>query len=219
VEVLDASNARLDLPYAGETASPTGQIISAYSTLPADFGAFMLVIDQTVQRQIAWWYTQEQLAGVDPVRISSGTLARVVVSTTLSPVAATLGQQRYEWWPTPTTARQLPAWYRARPAQLADTDRFQGVLAQHASILQTGALARCAQWPGTPEVKNPYFNPQLAKQLADQFDHECAKLELRDDDQAQQSWVALPYHQWPCWGLFGDTTQLRGSDATLADYY
>lgn len=219
IEVTDASNAVLDLPYAATGGSLSGQIISAFSTLPEDFGAFMLVIDPTVQRQIAWWFTQDQLAAVDPIRISSGTIVRALVPTTSSPVVATLARMRYEWWPTPTSARQLPAWYRRRPPVLADTDVFEGVLAHRPRVLETGALARCAQWPGTVEAKNPYFNPQLAKQLADQFDHECATLELRDDDQAQQSWVALPYHQWPSWGLSGDTTQLRASDATLADYF
>jgi hypothetical protein len=142
-----------------------------------------------------------------------------LVPTTLSTAPATLGQARSEWWPYPTAARQFPAWYRKRPQQLSDTDQFQGVLAQRSKILETGALARCARWPGTADAKNPYFNLALAKQLADDFDRDCATLELRDDDQAQQSWVALPYHQWSAFGLGGDTTTLRGSDATLSDYY
>lgn len=218
ISVLDASNARLDLPYAGDTASPTGQILSAYVTLPEDFGAFMLVVDPVVQRQINWWTTQEQLTQLDPMRISSGDLLRTLVPTTQSPVPATLGYARAEWWPSPTTARQVPAWYRSRPAQLADTDPLPGVLAGRGSVLETGALAACAKWPGTAEAKNPYFNPQLAKTLSDEFDRDCAKLELRDDDQAQQSWVALPYHQWPCWGLSGGTDYLRATDATVGDY-
>lgn len=217
--VEDASNATLDLPYAGTGGALTAQIISAYQTLPEDFGAFMLVIDPTVQRQVAWWYTADQLAQVDPVRMSSGTLQRALVPATLSTAPSLLGRMRYEWWPTPTSARQFPAWYRRQPPQLVDTDTFEGVLAARASILELGALARCARWPGTPEAKNPYFSAPLAKDLQDQFERACAKLELRDDDQAQQTWVALPYHQWPCWGLYGDTAQLRASDATLADYF
>ncbi len=218
VSVEDASNATLDLAYAGTGGSLTAQILSAYQTLPADFGAFMLVVDPTVQRQIAWWYTQDQLARIDPLRVSSGTPQRALIATTDSPALATLGQARSEWWPYPLTAVQYPAWYRAKPLALLDADLLQGVLATRGDILEAGALARCARWPGTAEAKNPYFNIQLAKELADQFDKECATLELRDDDQAQQSWVALPYHQWPAWGLSGSTEVLRASDATVGDY-
>lgn len=219
VSVEDASNCTLDQPYAGTSGLTTGQILSAYQTLPADFGSFLLVIDPTVQRQIAYWYTREDLARIDPTRISSGTPQRALVATTDSPTLATLGQPRSEWWPYPTSAAQYPAWYRKRPQPLADTDLLQGVLATRGKILETGALAQCAKWPGTAEAKNPYFNLALAKQLSDDFDRECATLELRDDDQAQQSWVALPYHQWPAWGLSGSTEQLRASDATVADYF
>jgi hypothetical protein len=219
IEVTDTSNAVLDQAYAGFGGALTGQILDAYVTMPADFGAFQLVIDPNVRRQLAWWFNQEELARIDPTRVVSGDLQRALVPTTESPVPATRGQMRYEWWPYPTTARQFPAWYRARPQQLSDTDTFTGVLAQRAKILETGALARCAKWPGTADVKNPYFNMQLAKQLSDEFDAACAKLELRDDDQSQQSWVALPYHRWPAWGLSADTTTLRASDATMGDYY
>lgn len=217
--VEDASNATLDRPFAAASATQSGTIVSAYVTLPEDFGAFLLVLDVNMRRQIGWWYTMDQLAGLDPTRLVSGDLQRALIPTTLSTAPSTRGRSRSEFWPTPTSARQFPAWYRARPTQLSDTDVFQGVLAQRSKILETGALARCARWPGTQDAKNPYFNLQLAKQLQDDFDQDCAKLELRDDDQAQQTWVALPYHQWPSWGLYGDTTTLRATDATVADYF
>lgn len=218
--VQDASNAVLDLAYAATGGALTAQILDAYQTMPADFGAFILVADPTVQRQIGYWWTPEQLAAVDIVRTSSGDPQRALVAATPSPEPTTLGQMRYEWWPAPVTARSYPAWYRARPATLSDTDPFTGVLAQRAKILETGALARCARWPGTADAKNPYFNLPLSKMLQDDFDQDCARLELRDDDQSQQSWVALPYHRWPAWGmdLGGGTSDLRASDATIYDY-
>ena len=217
--VQDASNAVIDLPYAGVSGAAAAQILSAFQIMPADFGAFLLVIDQTALRQVAWWFTQEELARYDPTRAVAGDPQRALLATTPSPAPTTLGQMRYEWWPTPVSARVYPAWYRARPAQLGDDDLLQGVLGDRGLILKTGALAACARWPGTVDAKNPHFNLALARDLADRFDRECAALELRDDDQAQQSWVALPYHRWPAWGLGGDTTVLRASDATLADYY
>lgn len=219
VEVASTSAATLDLAYAASGGALTASILSAYVTMPADFGAFLVVADPVNQRQIGWWYTQEDLGRWDPTRILSGDPQRALVAQTLSPVPATLGYSRYEWWPLPTSARQYPTWYRTRPTQLLDTDQFVGVLAHRARVLEAGALARCALWPGTADYKNPYFSQATYKLLADEFDRECAKLELRDDDQAQQSWSTLPYHRWAAYGLPEDTESLRASDATTADYY
>lgn len=219
VSVESASAATLDLPFTGATAGAlTAQILSAYATMPADFGAFEIVLDLTNQRQIAWWYTQEDLARVDPTRTSSDATPRVLVARKLSSAVASLGQMQYEWWPYPTTARAFPAYYRRRPVALADADPLPGVLGEAGSVLETGALMLCARWPGTSDQKNPYFSLGLYKELKDDFEKECAKLELRDDDQAQQSWSVLPYHRWAAWDLASDTSYLRSSDATVGDY-
>lgn len=217
--VTDTSTATLDLAWSGTPGAQTAQILNAYVTLPDDFGAFELVTDPSNQRLIGWWYTQEDLGRLDPVRTSSDANPRALISRKLSACTSTLGQVVYEWWPYPTTAKAYPCFYRQRGLSPADTTRLQGVLAQRGDIIQTGALAACAMWPGTAEQKNPYFNLQTARMLKDDFDRECAKLELRDDDQDQQTWVAQPYHHWAMWDLYGDTASLRSSAATTSDYY
>lgn len=219
VEVTTPSAALLDIAYAAPSGPATAVILDAYVTMPAGFGAFLLVLDTTNQRQIGYWYTQADLALVDPGRTYSGFPQRGLAATTPSPVPATLGQSRYEFWPTPTQAAQWPYWYRSRPPDLADTDLLQGVLATRGDIIQTGALAECARWPGTADKPNPYFNMANYRSLKDDFEAECAKLELRDDDQSQQSWEAYPYHHWAVWGLGFDTASLRNHDATVLDYY
>lgn len=213
---LDLSTATLDMPWAGAAGSQTAQVLGLYQTLPADFGAFLLIIDPTVQRQIPFWYTQEELARVDPTRMSSDQTPRVLVSRQLSTVPATLGQPQYEWWPAPIAAKVFPYYYRQQVQQLADTDPLLGVITP--KVLTTGALAYCAAWPGTSDKKNPYFNLALHSKLKDEFDRECAILELRDDDQNQDTWSTLPYHKWGLWDLSFDTRFLRSSDATLGDY-
>ncbi len=213
---VDASTITIDMPYTGTAGAQPAQILGLYQTLPADFGAFLLVIDPVVQRLIPWWFTQEELARVDPIRISSDVSPRVLVSRQLSTVPATLGQVQYEWWPAPTSAKSLPYYYRQQAQALADTAPLLGVLT--ARVLSTGALAYAAAWPGTADKKNPYFNLALAKGLKDQFDQECATLELRDDDQAQETWSTMPYHRWATWDLTFDTHYLRSSDASVGDY-
>ncbi len=218
VAVPTSSTATLDLPYAGTGGALTAEILSAYQTMPSDFGAFLLVADLSNQRQIGYWYTPATLMAIDPTRTSSNATARALASVTVSPVPATRGQMRYEWWPAPTTAQSYPAFYRQRPPTLADTDALPGVLQQRPDVLHSGALMECARWPGTPQEKNPYFSMATYREFRDDFEKACAHLELRDDDQSQQTWQALPYHRWPVWDLRADTHLLRATDATLGDY-
>ena len=209
----------LDMPYVDPVTAGTPMlvtVINLYQTMPADFGAFLLVIDPYNQRLIPWWYTQEELARLDPIRFSTDTNPRVLVSRQLSTVPATLGQVQYEWWPGPTTAKQFPYYYRRQAQLLQDTDPLLGVVT--ARVLEVGALARCAAWPGTKERPNPYFSLPLHLKLMDEFDKQCATLELRDDDQAQESWTTLPYHRWATWDLTFDTRYLRSTDASIGDY-
>jgi len=209
----------LDMPYADPATVGTPiacTVIGLYQTMPADFGAFLLVIDPYNQRLVPWWYTQEDLARLDPIRFSTDTNPRVLVSRQLSTVPATLGQVQYEWWPGPTTAKQFPYYYRRQAQVQQDTDPLLGVVT--ARVLEVGALAYCAAWPGTVEQKNPYYNLALHRSLLDEFDKQCASLELRDDDQAQESWSTLPYHRWATWDLTFDTRYLRSTDASIGDY-
>lgn len=215
----DGATLTLDMPYADPLTAGVPQLVlvlNLYQTMPPDFGAFLLVIDPYNQRLIPWWYTQEELARLDPIRFSTDTNPRVLVSRQLSTVPATLGQVQYEWWPGPLTARQYPYYYRQQAQVLNDTDPLLGVI--NPRVLEVGALAYCATWPGTVERKNPYFNPVLHKTLKDEFEQECARLELRDDDQAQESWTTLPYHRWATWDLTFDTRYLRSTDASIGDY-
>ena len=215
---VSASQVTIDMPYTGTAGALTAQILGMYQTMPADFGAFLLVIDPYNQRLIPFWSTQEELARIDPTRFSSDSSPRVLVSRQLSTVPSTLGQVQYEWWPAPLSAKAFPYYYRARPQILADTDPLLGVLGTRSTILQKGALAECCAWPGTADRKNPYYNLALHAKLLDEFEAECARLELRDDDQNQDSWATLPYHRWGTWDLTFDTRYLRSTDATTADY-
>ena len=209
----------LDNPYGDPLTAGVPQTcteLNLYQTMPADFGSFLLVIDPYNQRLIPWWYTQEDLARLDPIRYSTDTNPRVLVSRMLSTVPATLGQVTYEWWPGPLGAGQFPYYYRRQAQILQDTDPLLGVV--NARVLEVGALSYCSAWPGTKERPNPYFNLGLHAKLSDEFDKECAKLELRDDDQAQESWTTIPYHRWATWDLTFDTRYLRSTDASIGDY-
>ncbi len=95
----DGLSATLDLPYAdpATTGLQAVQLIGLYQTLPADFGAFLLVTDPYNQRLFSWWHTQEELGIYDPSRRSTDGNPRALVSRGLSVVPATVGQVQYEW--------------------------------------------------------------------------------------------------------------------------
>lgn len=218
--VVDPSTITLDRAY--ETFDATGAqsatILDAYATLPVAFGRFVTVLDPINQRLIPWWATQEELDLIDPTRQASDGPPRLLVARKLSEYTLTAGQLQYEYWPVPTSAGALQYYAIKRPIDLADEDAFVGLLATRADILELGALARAALWPGTAEVKNPYFDLRLAAALQMKFDALANQLDLRDDDQSQQSWSTIPWHRWSAWGWAYDTHLLQQTDATVADY-
>lgn len=223
--VVDASTITLSLPYQGEepeSGSPgdvTATILDAYCTLPANFGAFTALVDPVNQRWVPWWGTQQELDLIDPTRTSADSTPRLLVSAQLSIYPSTLGRAQYEFWPKPTAAGALYYYMRTRPVQPADDDTFKGALAHRGDVIEDGALAQAARWPGTTDRKNPYFNLQLARDLDAKFERGKFQLDLRDDDMFYQSTETIPWQRWQGWGWAYPTHLLQRTDATLASYF
>lgn len=220
LQFIDVNTIVLDQPYHGATAGVvTGTIEDAYATLPANFGSFTLITDQVNQRLVPWWVTQEELNLLDPTRTATDSVPRLLAARKLSPYAPTLGQVQYEYWPTPTAAGSLQYYATSRPAALSDAFIFRGVLGERPDVLETGALASAAKWPGTETHKNPYFNQALARQLEEKFQALLQQLDLRDDDQYQQSINNIPWQRFSAYSWAYDCRLLRESDATLSAYF
>lgn len=217
----DGTRADLDLAYQSSAGGgvKTGQILDAYCTLPTKFGSFLVLADQVNQRFVPWWASLEELALLDPTRTSADSVPRLLAAASPSPVPATLGQTRYEFWPKPSAAGSFFYYARSRPEIPSDQTALTGVLATRPDVLEAGALAAAARWPGTKDLPNPYFNLALARQLQQDFDAGCLQLDLRDDDQVQQTYSTLPWHLWTGWGWAYDTHLLQMTDATLGDYF
>jgi hypothetical protein len=231
---VNASQIILDQPYGvdmngmpiGSVLTDTaGTVLDQFYTTPADFGRFILIGDPYYQRRLAFWIDQDQLNILDPTRQASDTGPRVLASYTPSTYAggnfpSTLGQIRYEYWPRPTAARTYPAMYQKTPITLGDSSMFSGVLYNRAvHVLQLGALAHAARWPGAPDAKNPYFSPATAKMLSDDFHQEAQRLGLADDDHYSNDLAMVHWERWPLADLAYNDKSLRATDATLADLY
>jgi hypothetical protein len=143
----------------------------------------------------------------------------VLAAGALSTVTSLLGRVTYEAWPYPTAAGSYILQYFKRTDTLADDDLFTGVLATWTSALQKGALAEAAKWPGTSEQKNPYFNLALATKLENDFQQQSKMLDVMDDDQYLMDLQQTDLSKYGLAALSADTTLMRQSDATLADYY
>lgn len=206
-------------PTLSNVISPqTAQILDAYATMPLDFGRFVVVLDPLNQRIVPWWATEEELSLIDPTRQAAENVPRLLVGRRPSTYPPTFGQMQYEYWPKPQSTGALQYYAIRRPTPMADDAPFIGVLADRSDILETGALARAARWPGTSEVKNPYFNIALAAQLDLKFAALANQLDLRDDDQLQQSWTTIPWQRWQIWAWAYDTRLLQATDSDLGAY-
>jgi len=214
------SIAELSLPYYGmTTGAVTATILDAYGTLPATFEKFSIVTDPINQRLVPWWASQEELALLDPTRQASDSTPRLLIASSPSVYVPTLGQINYEYWPKPSAAGALQYYGINRPVLTGDDTVLPGLLGDRPDILRTGALAKAAAWPGTQDLKNPYFNLNLAMQLQAQFEALALQLDLRDDDIGQQSWSVIPWQRWSTWNWAYDTTLLRMTDATIGNYW
>lgn len=216
----DVNTLVLDRAY-GETTAPaaSAKVFDAYATMPADFGSFRLIVDPYNQRRLAYWIHEDQLNLLDPTRFSSDTGPRVLASRAPSTYTPTLGRIQYEYWPQPTAARSYPALYNLQADSLVDGDTLTGVLADSGQILIDGALAQAARWPGTPDLKNPYFNADLARSHDASFREGIQKLSLKDDNQYPDDLQMVHWERWPLADLAYNDQSLRATDAIVADLY
>lgn len=219
IAVVDPSTITLDRIYGEEDASATAAIFDGYFVTPADFGAFDLIGDPYNQRRLGFWITMDQLNILDPTRAVSDSGPRILGAAPPSTHPSTLGRMQYELWPHPTTARSYPFTYFLQAADLTDNTTFSGVLADGGDVLQVGALAQAAKWPGTHDKPNPYFNLALADRLEKEFDLKCQMLALRDDDQQGQDLTRVHWEHWPLADLAYNDMALRSTDASILDLY
>lgn len=216
---VDANTLELVLEYQGlSSGAVDAQILDAYVTMPVGFRRFMVIVDPINQRMVPWWCTQEELDLLDPTRTSADTVPRMLAASGMSQLPDSAGQTQYELWPKPSAAGSLQTYLVNGPRPLQDTDFFWGVLRDRTDVLIEGALARAAAWPGTTEKPNPYFNLGLATYHQKRFASLALQLDLRDDDQFQQSWSTIPWQRWSAWAWAYDTRLLQATDATIADY-
>ncbi len=218
--VTDVNTIVLDTAY-GETSSATavGEVFDGLATLPADFESFRLVADPYNQRRLPFWITEDQLNVLDPTRQVGDSGPRALVAHAPSTLASTLGRVQYTYWPRPSAARSYPALYNKQAARLDDTSVFSGVLADAAEVLTDGALAEAARWPGTSDLKNPYFDQGTAQAKQAAFLEGVQRLSLRDDDQAPDDLATVHWERWPLAEISFSDQSLRASDATVLDLY
>lgn len=205
------NTATLDRPYGGETAvGVQGRVYDAYVTMPADFQRFITIADRANAWRLRWWVTEEELDAWDPQRSSSGTTC-ALASRRLASTAALDGRIQYELWPPSSAPHTFPYYYIRHPEPLTDDSIFEGPLRSGGDALLQGALAEAAEWPGTEDRKNPYFNMALAKRKRDEFNIRVAELELRDEEIYLTWWETVSWINWPLapldarWGQAHDT--------------
>jgi hypothetical protein len=205
--------------YAETGGALSATIQDIYLAMPADFRSIYDVTDMSIQRPIAWWVSRDRLDLFDPGRISSDSRLRILASYQLSGVTSLAGRVLYEAWPFPTAAGSYQLRYFKRMDTLDDEEAFRGVLATKTGALIEGALAQAALWPGTTEQKNPYFSLALSDRHTRRFDEERQDLGIMDDDQYLMMLEQIDLSKFGLAALSADTSLLRQSDATLADYY
>jgi hypothetical protein len=186
--------------------------VSTTITMPVDFGSLVVVVDPDRQVQIPFWLSQQELTCKDPTHATTGP-PRALVATTPSTDPLTLGQIRYEVYPS-GVATTFTAVYNRQGARLDDTSVFTGVLADGGEVVTCGALMQAALWPGTGDKPNPYFNATLAQAKTQEFKYGVQMLSLRDDEQTPDDyWAGWPTCTCGCENPLSASADARATDA------
>lgn len=184
ISVVPAVSYTLDRVYGGTTALTSASVLDAYLTMPADFRRFIAVLDPANNWQLHLWVSEEELNTWDAQRSSTGT-PWAIVSRRLKTQGTTslVGRIQYELWPYATSQKNYPYYYQKGPTEaIADDDALLGPLGTNANLLVTLALAEAAEWPGSGDQRNPYFNLALARAKREMAEREASRLEVVDEE-------------------------------------
>ncbi len=144
----------IDQTWLGDNVSAsTYSILQAYITpTPSDFHAFFSVVDPTNSWRLHLAYNVKDLDRIDARRAATGIayiLANGVYNASQVPA--------FELWPHTSSRKMYMYTYERRVPDLADTDTPPPIV--RSDILIKGALADLTRWPGTPERRNPMYDP------------------------------------------------------------
>lgn len=179
----------LDLLWGGPTQAGIGYLIyQAYFTPPSDFASFQTVIDPKMNWQLwANRWTQSNLNTWDAQRASSGNPYSVVFRDYTNVTDTTqVPLPRYEVWPHIQQQYVLPFMYVKQQTDISDLGAF---IPRYITgdVLVEGALSDAARWPGpSQDIRNPYYNLQLATQHELRFQSLVGELERLDDELFEQ---------------------------------
>jgi hypothetical protein len=200
IAVPDALTLTLDRNYTGDNASvQTYSITYILAVMPSDFAYFEDVRDPFNNWKLRVNFPQEILDAWDAKRTVSGT-PWVLAPSTFSPVTATLGQMRYEFWPKPVVTAATRTYlvrYISKQALLSDA-ADKPIFPLRGDVIREGALAELALWPGTSTFRNPYHDLSLHRMHEDRFIKYLVQNEREEDEMNETSiryedWTGIPY--------------------------
>lgn len=185
----------LDMPYASSsTTGASGKVMDAYLTMPQNFRRFISVVDLPNAFQLRHWITEEELSRWDPQRSSTGT-PWCLASHRYSSYQPTRVQ--YELWPHATSFKTYPCLYIKRSEAFVDDDEAVPDIIGVDPVINL-VLSRAAEWPGTEDRRNPYYDLNLAKYLGQKAEEDLNTAELKDEELYMTwletvSWTRLPW--------------------------
>lgn len=191
VTQTNANSVEIDRAYIGDNATADAVIQNIFLTVPSDFLSFISVADLINNWRLHHYFTQEELDRIDAKRNRTGT-PFLLAGATPHPTSKL---PRFELYPRTGIARNYPYLYTQRPPLLsAASDR--PIFPIRGDVLRHGALAELALWPGTKQLKNPYFDMQQHAIHFQRFKEELVVCEKDDQNLVQTMigyWGNLPW--------------------------
>jgi hypothetical protein len=195
----------------GTGAAPVSTTTTGYSYPSASTYVIQITTGGTVGSVIFEWRqdngaytTNVAVLNSNPIILSNGVQVYFpagtynlgdifIINASTEPVPSV---PRYELWPRPINAFYvLPYLYIKLLPELTDAQpQLPPFVAQRGDVLLEMALQKCAQWPGTASMPNPYYNLQLAERHRITAEQLINELEKYDDNTGLQD---ITYQNWP----------------------
>ena len=183
IVAASATSYTLDRVFGGSTATPTATVFDAYVTAPSDWASYIAVLDVSNGWQLNIWMTADEVNYVDPQRSYTGTPWAVAGRRYVTAGSPSLvGRVQHELYPYQLAEKNYPFYYFKRFPELTEDLLLPGPVQDRSDVLIHLALSRAAAWPGTADIKNPYYNSGLAAAEYSKFKEAAARLEVIDEE-------------------------------------
>jgi hypothetical protein len=212
--VPSPTSLKLDLNWGGATyATASYQIYQSIVNLGTNVKKILAVINQTQGYRLILEMPQEVLNVSDAWRATTGWTYMLASYTPTSGnvPGVPAGIPQWELYPAPVSAQAFPFLAYTQPPDLKN-DSDTPVLAIRSDVIVLGSIPDVLTWGGPK--KNAYYDPRTAAMKKGEYNEECMKMKLMDNNLDQKDLI-WEFDKYPLSPVFNSGQWAQSHDASF----